>query len=107
MNVLNTLNSMCAQSLSLVLLFLTPWTVACQAPLSTEFSRQENWGGLPFPSLVDLPDPGIEPSSPALAGRFFTTEPPGKPVVHVGFKKENLGRRMEKRISGQGRYRKN
>ena len=42
-----------------------PWTVACQAPLSVEFSRQEYWNGLPFPSLGDLPDPGIEPSSSA------------------------------------------
>ena len=58
-------------------------------------------------SSGDLPDLGIEPSSPALAGGFFTTETPGKPVVHVGFKKENLGGRMEKRISGQGRYREN
>ena len=48
-----------------------PWTVACQAPLSTGFSRQENWSGLPFPSTEDLPDPGIEPRSPALAGRFW------------------------------------
>ena len=42
------------------------------------FPRQEYWGELPCPSPVGLPDPGIEPSSPALAGRFFTTEPPGK-----------------------------
>ena len=55
----------------------TPWAVAHQAPLSMEFSRQEYWSGLPFP-LEDLPDPGIEPASPALAGGFFTTEPPGK-----------------------------
>ena len=45
-----------------------------------EFSRQEYWTGLPFPSPGDLPDPGIKPSSPALAGRFFTTVPPGKPI---------------------------
>ena len=43
-----------------------------------EFSRHEYWSGLPFPSPGDLPDPGIEPASPALAGGFFTTEPPGK-----------------------------
>ena len=43
------------------------------------FPRQEYWGGLPFPSPGDLPDPGIKPASPALSGRFFTTEPPGKP----------------------------
>ena len=45
----------------------TTWTVACQAPLSVGFSRQEYWSGLPFPPLGDLPDPGIEPTSPALA----------------------------------------
>ena len=44
----------------------TPWTVACQAPLSVGFFRQEHWNGLPFPSLGDLPDPGIEPTSPGL-----------------------------------------
>ena len=52
-------------------LFVTPWTVAHQAPLSVGFSRQEYWSGLPFPSPEDLPDPGIEPMSPALAGGFF------------------------------------
>ena len=52
-------------SLSRVLLFATPWIVDCQAPLSMEFSRQEYWSGLPFPSLGDLPK-GIEPRSPAL-----------------------------------------
>ena len=70
----------CAQSLSCVRLFATPWTVACQPPLSTGFSRQEYWSGLPFPPPEDLPEPRIElmcPASPALAGRFFTTEPPG------------------------------
>ena len=58
--------------------FETPWTVACLAHLSMGFPRQEYWNGLPFPSPRDLPDPGIEPMSPALAGRFFTTEIPGK-----------------------------
>ena len=59
-----------------------PMAVACQAPLSVKFSRQEYWSGLPFPTAGDLLDPGTElvsPVSPALAGRFFTTEPPGKP----------------------------
>ena len=59
-----------------------PWTVAHQALLSVEFSRQEYWNGLPFPSPGYLPDPGIKPTSlesPALAGGFFTTAPPGKP----------------------------
>ena len=54
-----------------------------QAPLSMRFLRQEHWGGLPFPSPKDLPNPGIEPVSPiapALADRFFTTEAPGKPL---------------------------
>ena len=54
----------------------TPWTVAYQAPLSLGFSRQEYWSRLPFSSPGDLPDPGIKPTSPALAGGFFTTEPP-------------------------------
>ena len=52
--------------LSHVQIFATPWTVAYQAPLSMGFSRQEYWSGLPFPSPGDLPDPGIEPRSPAL-----------------------------------------
>ena len=50
---------------------MTPWTVACQAPLSMEFSWQEHWIGLPFPSLGDLPDPGIQPTFPTLASRFL------------------------------------
>ena len=49
-----------------------------QPPLSMEFSRQEYWSGLPFPSPRDLLDPGFKLTSPALAGRFFTTGPPGK-----------------------------
>ena len=59
--------------------FAIPWTAAYQAPLSTEIPRQEYWSGLLFPCPGDLPDSGIEPSSPALAGEFFTTETPGKP----------------------------
>ena len=54
-----------------VQLFATPWTVACQAPLSMGFPRQDYWSGLPFPSPGDLPDPGIKPTSSALAGGFF------------------------------------
>ena len=59
-------------------LFLTPWPVAHQAPPSMGFSQQEYWSGVPFPSPGDLPDPGTEPAftSPALAGGFFTPEPP-------------------------------
>ena len=66
----------CAKSLSRVQLFATLWTIAHQAPLFVGFSRQEYWSGLPCPPPGDLPDPGIEPTSltsPALAGRFFTT----------------------------------
>ena len=70
-----------AQLLSHVQLFATPWTIAHQAHLSMEFSRQEYWSGLPFPPPGDLPDPGVEPTSPALAGGFFTAEPPGKYVI--------------------------
>ena len=55
-----------------------PWTVACQAPLSMEFFRQENWSMLPSPTPRNLPNTGTEPASPALAGRFFSTAPPGK-----------------------------
>ena len=58
--------------------FVTPWTVALQAPLSVEFSRQEYWSELPFPAPEAFPDPGIEPVSPvspALVGGFFTTKP--------------------------------
>ena len=63
--------------------FVTPWTVAYQAHLSMEFSRQEYWSELPFSTPGDLPDPGIKPTSlasPALVGGFFTTVPPGKPL---------------------------
>ena len=64
-------------------LFVTPWIVARQVPLSMGFPKQEYWSSLPFPLPGDLPLPGIEPTSPAspaLAGRFFTTEIPGKPL---------------------------
>ena len=68
------------KSLSRVQLLVTLQTVTCQASLSIEFSRQEYWSGLPFPTPRNLSNAGIEPmspASPALAGRFFTTEPPG------------------------------
>ena len=67
---------MCAPPCSRVWLFETPWTVAHQDPLSMEFSRQEYWSGLPFPTPGDLPNPRIEPTSfvpPALAGRIFNS----------------------------------
>ena len=74
----------------LCLTLVTPWTLPHQAPLSMEFSRQEYWSGLLLPSPGDFPYPGIEPSSPtspALAGGFFTTEPPGKSnKLHKPFK---------------------
>ena len=57
---------------------VTPWTIACQAPLSMGFSRQEYWNGLPFPSPEDLPDPGIEPRSRALQVDSLPTELQGK-----------------------------
>ena len=57
----------------------TPWTVAHQAPLSMGFCRQEYWSELPFPSPGSLPDPGIEPESPALQADSLLSEPPGKP----------------------------
>ena len=66
--------------------FATPWTVAHQAPLSLGLNRQEYWSRLPFPSPGDLPDLGVESVSSALASRFFTTEPSGKPhyVNYIG-----------------------
>ena len=82
----------CAHSLSCIWFLATPWTVAHQAPPSVEFSRQEYWSGLPCSPPGPLPNPGIEPTSlasPALAGRFFTTEPPGKPNKNAG-KQANL-----------------
>ena len=62
--------------------FATPWTVAYQAPLSMGFLKQEYWSGLPFPSPGDLPYPGVEFTSFALADGFFTTKSPGKPLSH-------------------------
>ena len=66
------------KSISRVRLFATPWTVAYQAPPSMGFFKQY-WSGLPFPSPGDVPDPGTEPSSPALQADALTSEPPGKP----------------------------
>ena len=72
---------------SRVQLFVTLWTAARQVSLSMGFSRQEYWSGLPCPPPGDLPNPGIKPTSlmsPALAGKFYTTEPPGKPFPSPG-----------------------
>ena len=70
------------KSLSRVRLFVTPWTVAYWTPRSMEFSRHEYWSGLPFPSPGDLPNPGIEPGSPALQADTLLSEPPGKPTTY-------------------------
>ena len=80
--IMDKLSCYVVQLLSCVQLTVTPWTVACQAPLSMGFTKQEYWNGLLFPPPRDLPIPGIEPASPAmaaLAGGFFTIEPLGKP----------------------------
>ena len=81
-------NFVAFQSRSHSQFFVTPWTVAHQVPLSIGFSKQEYWSELPFPPPGDLPNPGTEPASlasPALAGGFFTTVPPGKPhMLHLG-----------------------
>ena len=74
--------------LSRVQLFATPFIVAYQASPSMGFSRQEYWSELPFPSPGDLPDPGIEPGSPALEADALTSEPPGKQILEA--KKNNL-----------------
>ena len=70
------------KSLSRVQLFAIPWTVAQQAPPSMGFCRQEYWSGLPFPSPVDLPDPGIELGSPALQADSLPAEPTRNPESH-------------------------
>ena len=90
---------MCARvytcALSHVQFFVTPWTITFLDLLSMGFSRQEYWNGLPFPPLEDLPDPRIQPvapTSPVWAGRFFTSEPLGKP--------ENEGEGRIKTLTG-------
>ena len=80
------------KSLSRVQLFATPWNVAYQASPSMKFSRQECWSGLPFPSPGDLPNPKIEPRSPALQADALPSEPPGKsrPYIILIFKASGL-----------------
>jgi len=68
---------------------VTPGTVACQAPLSVEFPRQEYWSGLPFPSPGDLPDPGIKPESPVSQADSLPTEP-GKLTLQIGSAKTEI-----------------
>ena len=69
------------KSLNHIRLFATPWTVAYQSPPSMGFSGQEYWSGLPFPSPEDLPDPGIEPGSPALQADALPSEPPSACII--------------------------
>ena len=78
---------------------MTPCTVAHHASLFMGFPRQEYWSGFPFPSLGDLPNPGMEPTSATLAGRFFTTKPPGKPGYSLSTRKIiSDGKRMVKDV---------
>ena len=72
--------------LSCVRLFVTPWTVAYQGPLSMGFSRQEYWSGLPSPSPGDRPNPEIKPRSPTLRADSLPSEPPGKPILPLKWK---------------------
>ena len=79
----------CAESLSRVRLFVTPWTVTRQAPLSMGFSRQEYWRGVPYPPPGGLPDPEIEPRSPALQADSLPSEKPEQ--MHLcSFQKSTL-----------------
>ena len=71
-------------------MLVTPWTVVHQVPLPMGFFRQEYWSGLPFPSPGVLPDPGIEPRSPALQVDSLPIEPPGKPIVHWTYKESEI-----------------
>ena len=94
---------MYALSLSRVRLFVTPWTVALQAPLPMEFSRQESWSGLPFPPPGDLPHPGIKPVSlapPALTGGLFAPVPLGQ-MLDSGFSLTGEGRKLPSRGEDQ------
>ena len=87
------------KSLSRVRLSATPWTVAYQAPLSTVFSRQKYWCGLPFPSPGDLPNPGIEPGSPTLQADALPSEPPGKlsnDITDIKWLGKSLGLKKKK-----------
>ena len=87
--------------LSNIQLFVTPWNVACQAPLSMEFSRPEYWGGLPFPSPGNLTNPGIKVRSPTLQADSLPFEPPGKPSPPL-FSPSNNIERTSSNPSGKG-----
>ena len=87
--------------LSHVQFFVTPWTVAHQAPLSMGSSGQEYWSGLPCPPPGDLPDPGIEPASllsPALAGKFFTTSATWEAQKLEGSEENSVSERLRDRL---------
>ena len=87
---------------SCVQLFVTLWTIAHQTPLAMGFSRQEYWNELPFPSLGDIPKPGIKPTSlmsPALAGKFFTKSATWE--AHVPFSVSNFDKEASVQIIGQ------
>ena len=83
-SLISLLSKAKGKSLSHVQIFVTPWTVAYQAPLSMGFSRQEYWSGVPFPSSRDLPNPGIKPRSPALQTDTVPSEPLRKPPLIKG-----------------------
>ena len=91
--------SVCA---SRSVMFVTPWTVAHQAPLSMGFSRQEYWSGLPFPSPGDLPNPGIKSGSPALQADSLPSEPPWKPLFLVRIMFMAMRRREGQKLGSWG-----
>ena len=91
------------KSLSRVQLFVTPWTVAYHTPPSMGFSRQEYWSGLPFPSPGDLPDPRIEPGSPALYTDALPSEPPGKSFIRLKRGNRRSKRNQERMWSWKSR----
>ena len=82
------------QLISCVQFFQTPWTVAHQAPLSVEFSRQEYWSGLPFPSSGDLPDPGVKLASPAVRADSLLSGHQGSPGSAIHQRESDIGRPM-------------
>ena len=97
-SLLSRISSICVhtQSLQSCLTLVTPWTVALQAPLSVGFSRQEHWSGLPFASPGYLPDPGIEPASPALQADSLPLSHQGSPEYPIPTRKIALSSLMEK-----------
>ena len=89
------------KSLSRVRFLAAPWTAAYQAPPSVGFSRQEYWSGLPFPSPEDLPDPGIEPGSPALQADALPSKPPGESVHQEAQKKKPSTKQKDNLLNGK------